>query len=54
LYPDREGVDKCYLLVEHVRLLAVYVETVASVSVSTQIRSYHAGNVEVPDFSYYR
>jgi hypothetical protein len=30
------------------------VETVASVSVSTQIRSYHAGNVEVPDFSYYR
>jgi len=22
--------------------------------VSTQIRSYHAGNVEVPDFSYYR
>jgi hypothetical protein len=23
-------------------------------SVSTQIRSYHAGNVEVPDFSYYR
>ena len=24
------------------------------ISAATQVRSYHAGNVDVPDFSYYR